>query len=102
MFTLCFLLYVIRSLKVVMNNNSVGKGVAYLYIESITMLFSGYIYWLIISKITDPAIIGTSSTVISVVTIFVSIASIGVSGGIQRFIGKRYYDQQFREHKKDN
>jgi O-antigen/teichoic acid export membrane protein len=71
-----------------MNNNSVGKGVAYLYIESITMLFSGYIYWLIISKITDPSIIGMSSTVISVVTIFVAVASIGVSGGIQRFLGK--------------
>ncbi len=71
-----------------MNKGTVGKGVIYLYIEAITMMFSGYIYWLILSKITDPSIIGSSATAISIATIFMVIASIGVAGGIQSYLGK--------------
>ena len=44
------------------------------------MLFSGYIYWLILSKITEPSSIGLASTIIAFATIVFSIASIGVAG----------------------
>ena len=73
---------------VMSNNNSVGRGVVYLYIELTSMIFSGYIYWLIISKLTDPHTLGISSTVISLVNIISAIAYVGVSGGIQRAISK--------------
>jgi O-antigen/teichoic acid export membrane protein len=77
-----------------MNKNAVGRGVAYLYIEAITMMFSGYIYWLILSKITSPSVIGTSSTAISFITIFMTVALIGVGGGIQRFLGKSLVEKK--------
>ena len=70
------------------NNNSVGRGVVYLYIDSIATIFSGYIYWLIVSKFADPSIVGVSSSVISLVFIFTAIASIGISVGIQRTLSK--------------
>lgn len=69
-----------------MDKSSIGKGVVYLYIEAITMMFSGYIYWLILSKIIDPSAIGLSSTIIALATIVSSFASVGVAGGIQRYI----------------
>jgi O-antigen/teichoic acid export membrane protein len=69
-----------------MNKNSIGRGVVYLYIEAINMIFSGYLYWLILSKITDPASIGLASTIIAFATIVFNIASIGVTGGVQRYI----------------
>lgn len=69
-----------------MDRNSVGKGVVFLYIEAFTMLFSGYIYWLILSKIIDPSSIGIASTIIALSTIIVSIASMGVANGIQRYL----------------
>ncbi len=50
------------------------------------MLFSGYIYWLILSKITDPSSIGLASTIIAFATIVFSIASIGIAAGVQRYI----------------
>jgi O-antigen/teichoic acid export membrane protein len=83
----------------VMNKNTIGKGVAYLYIESITMMFSGYVYWLLLSKITSSSIIGTSSTAISFITIFIVVASMGVGGGIQRFLGKSIVNKEFEDIK---
>jgi O-antigen/teichoic acid export membrane protein len=71
-----------------MNKSTIGKGVIYLYIEAIATMFSGYVYWLILSKITSPSIIGTSSATLSFISIFVVIASMGIGGGIQRFLGK--------------
>lgn len=83
------------------NKRSVGKGAAYLYVEAIAMLFSGYLYWFILSIITSPSIVGISSTVISIVTIFAAVGSVGVSGGIQSFIGKNLVEnnkEQITKH----
>jgi len=70
------------------NKDTIGKGVAYLYIEAITTMFSGYVYWLILSKIATPSIIGTSSAILSLISIFIVVSSVGVGGGIQKFLGK--------------
>jgi stage V sporulation protein B len=78
-----------------MDKNSIGKGVIYLYIEAITMLFSGYIYWLILSKIIDPSSIGIASTIIALATIIFSFASMGVTGGIQRYIANGIAEKKF-------
>jgi O-antigen/teichoic acid export membrane protein len=77
------------------DKNSIGKGVVYLYIESITTLFSGYVYWLILSKMIDPSSIGLASSVIAFATIAYSFASIGVSGGIQRYIANGIAENRF-------
>jgi O-antigen/teichoic acid export membrane protein len=78
------------------DKSTFGRGISYLYIESITMLFSGYIYWLILSKITSPLVIGTSSTVISIAGIFTVIGALGVSGGIQRYLSKAMVSKDSR------
>jgi O-antigen/teichoic acid export membrane protein len=82
-----------------MNKNAIGKGVAYLYIEAITIMFSGYIFWLILSKITSPSVIGTSSAIISFISIFIGVSSVGVGGGIQRFLAKSLADKKIEDIK---
>lgn len=61
------------------------------------MLFSGYIYWLILSKITDSSSIGLASTIIAFATIVFSFGSIGVAGGVQRYIANGIAEEKF-EH----
>ena len=78
-----------------LDKNTIGKGVVYLYMEAITMLFSGYIYWLILSKMIDPSSIGLASTIIAFATIIFGFASMGVSGGIQRYIAKGIAEHRF-------
>jgi len=82
-----------------LSGHEVGKGAAYLYIEAITMMFSGYFFWFVMSKITTAAIIGNSSAVISLATIFTTIVTIGVPNGIQRLLGKSFFEQKIENTK---
>jgi O-antigen/teichoic acid export membrane protein len=77
----------------------VGKGAIYLYIDTITGMFFGYIFWLFLSKITAPEIIGTSSAVVSFATILATIVAIGVPNGVQRFLGKSFSEQKIEDTK---
>ena len=79
---------------------TVGRGAAYIYIESIASLISGYIFWIIMSKITTSETIGISSTLISFASIVSVIASIGVPTGVQRFLGKSFSEKKLDEAKK--
>lgn len=76
-----------------------GKGTAYLYVEASTMMLSGYIFWFILSHFTSNEVIGTSSTVISLTIIFISIVTIGVPSGVQRYLGKSFFEQKLRNVK---
>ena len=78
---------------------TVGRGAAYLYIESISALISGYIFWIIMSKITTSETIGISSTLFSLAGIVAVVASIGIPTGVQRFIGKSFSDKKLDEAK---
>lgn len=55
---------------------------------------SGYIFWFIMSQISTPSAIGLSSTIISLTTIFSTVASIGIPLGVQRFLGKSFSDKE--------
>lgn len=77
-----------------MSKQEVGKGAAYLYLETMSAMVGGYLFWLIMSKITTPDVIGASSTLISIVTIFVSVVMLGIPTGVQRFLGKSYRTDQ--------
>lgn len=57
-------------------------------------MFSGYVFWFIISKITSVAAVGTSSAVISMATIFINIATIGIPIGVERFLGKSFSEKK--------
>src|SRR5215831_7654662 len=71
----------------------------YIYIETFGSLFLGYIFWIIMSKIATPAMIGTSSAVFSLGSLFAAIASIGVPIGAQRFLGKSFSEQKLGDIK---
>jgi O-antigen/teichoic acid export membrane protein len=57
----------------------------------------GYAFWYILSKITTPDVIGISSSLISLATIFVSLASIGIPVGSQRFLGRLFVKAKFED-----
>ena len=57
----------------------------------------GYAFWYILSKITTPDVIGISSSLISLAVIFISIASIGIPIGVQRFLGKMFLERKFED-----
>lgn len=77
----------------------VGRGAAYIYIETIASMISGYIFWIIMSKITTTEIIGISSALISFTGIVTVIASIGIPTGVQRFIGRSFSEKKLDEAK---
>ncbi len=80
-----------------MSRQEVGKGAAFLYAETIATIFSGYVLWLIITKITTTEVIGTSSAVVSMAGIFSTVVILGVPIGVQRFLGKSYFEQRLKD-----
>jgi O-antigen/teichoic acid export membrane protein len=74
-----------------------GQGAAYIYIETIIGLLSGYVLWFILSRIATPEAIGISSAIISFSAIFAGIATIGVPYGISHFLGKSLSHQQLEK-----
>jgi O-antigen/teichoic acid export membrane protein len=78
---------------------TVGRGAAYIYIETIASLISGYIFWVIMSNITTSETIGISSTLVSLASIVAVIANIGIPTGVQRFLGKSFSDKKLEEAK---
>src|SRR5205807_5524617 len=62
-------------------------------------MFSGYVFWLIISKFTTAATVGTSSTVISMALIFVNVATIGIPLGVERSLGKSFAEKRLGDAK---
>ncbi len=76
-----------------------GRGAAYLFIETMVSMLSGYVFWFGLSKITTPEVIGISSTVVSISTIFIVISMIGIPAGIQRFLGKSFAEKKIDESK---
>ena len=80
-----------------MNKLQIGRGAVYLYIENISSMLFGYAFWFILSRTTTPEIVGISSSLISIAAIFISIASIGVPLGAQRFFGKIFLEQRFED-----
>jgi O-antigen/teichoic acid export membrane protein len=82
-----------------MSKLEVGKGAAYLFIEMMIVGFSGYGFWLIMSKITTVEVIGTSSALVSLAGIFIVLVGIGVTSGVQRFLGKSFSEQKLEDAK---
>ncbi len=53
-------------------------------------MFSGYIFWFILSKFTSPDVIGIAATVVSICGIFITVSSLAIQNGLQRFLGKSF------------
>ncbi len=82
-----------------MSKQDVGKGAAYVYIETVISMISGYVFWFVMAKITTSEIIGISSTIVSLATIFITIVTIGIPNGVQRFLGKSFFEQKIEDAK---
>lgn len=78
---------------------TLGKGGAYVYIETAASLVLGYLFWFVMAKISPPEVIGVSATVISMTTIFTSVVTIGIPNGVQRFLGKSFSEQKLEQAK---
>jgi O-antigen/teichoic acid export membrane protein len=70
--------------------NEVGKGALYVYIQLISSMVSGYIFFIILARITTTEIIGIFSLVLALSEIFGNIAILGLPDGMQRFLGKSF------------
>jgi len=79
---------------------TIGKGAAYLYIENIATMISGYAFWITMSKVVSPDIIGVSSSIVSFSGILTIIAALGIPTGIQRFLGRSFSEDNLSEAKR--
>jgi O-antigen/teichoic acid export membrane protein len=75
------------------NGNVVGRGAAYIFVETMVGFLSGVLLWLVLTRITSSEVIGTSSTVISLSTIFTIVATIGIPEGASRFLSKSFHEK---------
>ena len=79
---------------------TIGKGAAYVYIEQIVAMISGYAFWIIMSKVISTEILGISSSIVSFSTILAVIAGFGIPKGIQRFLGRSFSEENYYEAKR--
>ena len=79
--------------------SNVGRGAIFLYIESISTIISGFVFWMIVSKVANTDIIGASSAAMSFAGILSVVAGIGISACIQRFLGKHLSEQKLFDAK---
>ena len=73
-----------------MDKQVLTRGAAFIYIQVVVSAISAYLFWLIMTQITTSVVIGTLSTLVSIVEILASFAGIGIPGSIQRFLGKTF------------
>jgi O-antigen/teichoic acid export membrane protein len=78
---------------------SIGKGAAYLYVNTITGMISGYIFWLVVSRMSPPEIIGIAGAVVSLASIITIIANLGVPVSIERFLGRTVANRKVEDTK---
>jgi O-antigen/teichoic acid export membrane protein len=79
-----------------LTKQQVWKGAGYIYLQAISWVISGYIFWIVMSRIVTTEIIGTYSALVSFAEIFANIAILGLIEGIQRYLGKSFYEQDLK------
>jgi len=79
--------------------NEVGRGAIFLYIQLISSMITGYIFLILLARITTTEIIGTFSLLVSISEIFANLAIIGLPDSIQKFVGKSFLQNNRNEAK---
>ena len=82
-----------------MIGNQVGKGAIYLFIQIISSMISGYIFLILLARITTTDIIGTFSLLVAISEIFANIAVIGLPESIQKFVGRSFLQHKHADAK---
>jgi O-antigen/teichoic acid export membrane protein len=78
---------------------AVGRGTIYLYLQFLSSIIAGYLFWIFITKFTTTETIGNFALVISLSEIFANIAIIGIPDGMQRFLAKSFSEKKLSEAK---
>lgn len=81
------------------SRQNVGKGAAYLYIDTIMGMVSGYIFWLAISRASGPEVVGVAAAVVSLASIVTTVANLGVPVSIERFLGRTVANRKVEDTK---
>ncbi|WFO75986.1 oligosaccharide flippase family protein [Desulfurococcaceae archaeon MEX13E-LK6-19] len=69
---------------------SVGRivrGGFWLYVSGVVNNLSGFLYWMVISVIAGPGVVGVVSAVVSFASLVAGLLNIGIDVGVQRFYG---------------
>jgi len=66
----------------------VVRGGLWLYGVTVVQSITGSLYWLIISAIGGPSVLGYTNAIVSLSVLVTSLLSLGVDFSVQRFIGK--------------
>src|SRR5438132_5854924 len=82
-----------------MSVSTVGRGGAYLFIETISSFILGYAFWFVMAKISTSEVVGISASVISLTGIFSSLVALGIPSSIPRFLGKFFAEQNYKDAK---
>ena len=80
-----------------MGIGTVLKGGLWLYVGSILFSFLGLFYWVIASFYINPSIVGTAAAILSFEVLIITIISLGVPRGIQRFFGNSWGNGRLEE-----
>jgi O-antigen/teichoic acid export membrane protein len=64
------------------------RGSIWLSLGSILANFFGFIYWLLISPVVSPIIVGKAATVLAIESLLLSTLSLGIPTGVMRFLGR--------------
>ncbi len=80
-----------------LDGHAIGRGAGYIFVETIIGFISGYLLWLVLTRITTPEIIGISATVVSLSSIFIVIAEIGVDKGSSRLLARCFHDNNLEK-----
>ncbi len=67
-------------------NKNIGNAAIFIYIETFVSLVLGYVFWIVMSKLGDPEIIGTASAVITFSGILSVISQIGIPTGVHSLL----------------
>jgi O-antigen/teichoic acid export membrane protein len=84
---------------ILLDKQVLTRGAAFIYIQVVVSAISAYVFWLIMTQLTTSVVIGTLSTLVSIVEILTSFAGIGIPGSIQRFLGKTFSERRLEESK---
>jgi len=78
----------------------IGNVTFFLFLDTISWLGLGYVFWIVVSRFLGASITGETSSSITMAVLLATIFTFGISVGSQRFLGKAFAEKQeehFRE-----
>ncbi len=71
----------------------------WVYLSNIVNTVTGFVYWLLISKIADPSVVGLVSATIGLAGVISSLLNLGMSTGLIRLLGEYIKKDKYKSRK---